>query len=279
MVIEPQARKSQARGTPVRAVGLQIDKSPIMESKGGRVLNFHALMYILEGHGYFQGVGAPRQPVVPGTVFYQYPGRWHDFDPNPGTVWTEYWVLFDGKDATRRFGGLLPDASQPLHSIGRHEAISEAYEDLHDLWLYGGRGRSQQSNYLLHRILFETYRRVMRVGIKRQDELVHRARELVRENLSAEDLDFQDFSAEQGISYEHFRKKFRAATGYAPKQYFLAVKVNRAREKLLVPGKSVKEIAGELGFGDALYFSRVFKTKTGFSPSQYRARNLAYGER
>jgi AraC-like DNA-binding protein len=277
VAFEAQVRKSLARGTPVGAVGVHINKRPIMESKGGRVLKLHALMYILEGHGYFQDVGTPRQPVVPGTVFYQYPGRWHQFDPNPDTAWTEYWVLFDGKEAKRRFGELLPDASQPLHSIGGHESIVEAYEDLHDLWLYGGRAYARQANYLLHRILFEVYRHVARVGIQRQDELVHRARELVRNGLSTEDLDFHDFAEEQGISYEHFRKKFKAATGYAPKQYFLTVKVNRARERLLSPGASVKEIAASLGFSDALYFSRLFKSKVGLSPKQYREANLAQG--
>jgi len=212
-------------------------------------------------------------------VFYQYPGRWHQFDPNPGTVWTEYWVVFDGVEANRRFGELLPDPARPVHYIGRHEEIVESYEDLYDLWLYGGAARIRQANYLLHRILFEVYRRVAGIGIRREDELVHRTRELVRCNLGADDLDFRDFAESQGISYEQFRKRFRSSMGQAPKQYFLAVKMNRARERLLSPGRSVKEVAAELGFADALYFSRLFKSKEGVSPSEYREKNLAFVRR
>jgi len=270
---------SLARGSLVGAVGLQPDKAPIMESAGGRVLRYHAIMYVLEGHGYFQDVDTPREPVVPGTVFYLYPGRWHQFDPNPGAVWTEYWAVFDGAGAKRRFGELLPEPARPVHHIGRVEGIVEAYEDLYDLWLYGGAARVRQANYLLHRILFEIYRRVAGIGIRREDELVHRARELVRRNLDADDLDFHEFAESQGISYEQFRKRFRASIGQAPKQYFLAVKMNRARERLLSPARSVKEVAAELGFADALYFSRLFKSKVGVSPSDYREKNLAFGRR
>jgi AraC-like DNA-binding protein len=277
MTFEFGVREWLDSGSALGAVGLQSEKAPIMESTGGRVLRHHALMYILEGHGYFRDVDTPREPVIPGTVFYQYPGRWHQFDPNPGAVWTEYWVVFDGAEAERRFGDLLPEPSRPVHHIGREEEIVEAYEDLYDLWLYGGPARVRQANYLLHRILFEVYRRIAGLAIRREDELVHRARELVRAQLGAGDLDFQDFAESQGISYEQFRKRFRSATGYAPKQYFLAVKMNRARERLLSPGRSVKEIAAELGFADALYFSRLFKSKVGVSPRRYRERNLTYG--
>ena len=38
----------------------------------------------------------------------------------------------------------------------------------------------------------------------------------------------------------------------------------------LADGYSEEEIAARLGFGDALYFSRRFRQKTGSSPSQYR---------
>jgi two-component system response regulator YesN len=33
---------------------------------------------------------------------------------------------------------------------------------------------------------------------------------------------------------------------------------------------SVKEIAGEVGFSDEAYFSKVFKRRTGYTPTEYR---------
>lgn len=42
----------------------------------------------------------------------------------------------------------------------------------------------------------------------------------------------------------------------------------------MTPGLRVKEIAAGLGFGDALYFSRLFRAKVGLSPQQYRRKML-----
>ncbi|MFH0983711.1 MAG: AraC family transcriptional regulator [Planctomycetota bacterium] len=270
-----QAERHMSRGSPVGAVGLETDKPPIMEASRGRTLRYHAVMYILAGRGFFQDEGAARRAVSPGTVFYLYPGRWHWFDPDPGTVWTEYWVLFDGAEAERRFGNLLPAPSRPIHVIGRDDTLVEAYERLYEVWLYGSRGYGQYASFLLHKILMGFFLAVEQIDFPHLNDLVHRTRELIGRNLGAPEVNFWRFAAAQGMSYERFRKRFKAATGLGPKQYHLAAKVNRARQQLLSPNLSVKEIATALGFSDALYFSRLFKAKVGLSPQQYRDRHLS----
>jgi AraC-like DNA-binding protein len=272
-----QAEQHMSRGSPVGAVGLETGKPPIMAASRGRVLRYHAVMYVLAGRGFFQDEATARRPVAPGTAFYLYPGRWHWFDPDPGTVWTEYWVLFDGAEAERRFGKLLPPPERPVHAVGRDEALVEAYEQLHDVWVYGGRGYTQQALFLLHRILAGFFLAIEKIGAPHGDSLVRRVRELVSRRLAAPEVDFRDVAAAEGLGYERFRKRFKAATGLAPKQYHLAARINRAREQLLNSGRSVKEIAAGLGFSDALYFSRLFKSRLGVSPERYRARHLAAG--
>ena len=46
--------------------------------------------------------------------------------------------------------------------------------------------------------------------------------------------------------------------------------LTHAKWQLLHTLRPVKEIARELGFGDELYFSRLFKKATGFSPTFFR---------
>jgi AraC-like DNA-binding protein len=55
-----------------------------------------------------------------------------------------------------------------------------------------------------------------------------------------------------------------------PYQYFIHIKIQKAKSLLTQKDASVKEVAYKLGFDDQFYFSRLFKNKTGFSPSELK---------
>ncbi len=59
-------------------------------------------------------------------------------------------------------------------------------------------------------------------------------------------------------------------TGLSPKHYFLMLKINTAKERLLRSNVSIKELSFELGFNDQYYFSRLFKKKAGCAPRKFR---------
>ncbi len=63
---------------------------------------------------------------------------------------------------------------------------------------------------------------------------------------------------------ELFKRFFRVP----PKQYLIGLRLKMAKEYLRI-GKSVKESALSSGFNDELYFSRLFRRRTGISPSEY----------
>ena len=70
--------------------------------------------------------------------------------------------------------------------------------------------------------------------------------------------------------YDQFRRSFKLATGLSPHQYHLQAVLQRARELLEGTNMSVKAIAAVLDFSDQYYFAKIFKRKTGASPSQWR---------
>ena len=55
-----------------------------------------------------------------------------------------------------------------------------------------------------------------------------------------------------------------------PIEYLLSKKVSYAKDLLRYTKLSVKQISLEIGIENTAYFSRLFKNKTGLSPSQYR---------
>jgi AraC-like DNA-binding protein len=80
----------------------------------------------------------------------------------------------------------------------------------------------------------------------------------------------QALAYELGVSYPHFRRVFRQSTGLPPRQYLLNLKINMAKQLMEDQGLKLSAVARKAGFEDPYYFSRLFKQKTGISPSLWR---------
>lgn len=73
-----------------------------------------------------------------------------------------------------------------------------------------------------------------------------------------------------GLSDYHFSRLFKRATGLSPSQYFIRLRMARARHLLLETDQSVIEIGMEVGYSSPSHFSQVFRREVGVTPSAYR---------
>lgn len=73
-----------------------------------------------------------------------------------------------------------------------------------------------------------------------------------------------------GLSDSHLRKLFIKQTGQAPLHFVHSIKIGQAKKLLATSVKPISQIGYELGVDNPNYFSRLFKTKTGMTPMQYR---------
>ena len=83
-------------------------------------------------------------------------------------------------------------------------------------------------------------------------------------------IDVESIASEVGLTYPRLRRIFQHYIGLTPYQYFLQLRIRRAKELLQEHGLSIKEIASRMNFENQYYFSRLFKKKTGLSPSEWR---------
>ncbi len=93
-------------------------------------------------------------------------------------------------------------------------------------------------------------------------EYVHRH---YREPLTGEQL-AQQFHFHKN----HISAAIRRYTGYPLHRYLLELRIRRAIPLLEEGSLSVAEVAAAVGFGDANYFSRYFKKRTGVTPLSYK---------
>ena len=91
----------------------------------------------------------------------------------------------------------------------------------------------------------------------------------MREHLN-DNIDLQELAGRYNVGYANFRKMFKKYTGISPRQYHLNLKMMYAKQLILTSDKSIKEISQELQFESIHYFSRYFKKKMGYSPTELR---------
>ena len=72
------------------------------------------------------------------------------------------------------------------------------------------------------------------------------------------------------VSTSYLAHTFKKQTGYAPVEYVIKMRMERAMMLLTHSSKTVAEISEEVGYDSLPAFIKIFKRKTNYSPSVYR---------
>ncbi|CAG7644037.1 response regulator [Paenibacillus allorhizosphaerae] len=85
-----------------------------------------------------------------------------------------------------------------------------------------------------------------------------------------EAISLQSLSREFGLVPNYLSVLFKKENGLTPLEYLMDYRINEAKRIMdAQPNLLLKQVSSEVGYADQLYFSRVFKKRTGLSPSEY----------
>ncbi len=84
-----------------------------------------------------------------------------------------------------------------------------------------------------------------------------------------EQIDVDNLANKFGLSKNHFSKIFKKMVGYAPLEYLINIRIQKAKELILENKYYINEISAMVGYEDYAYFSRLFKKKEGISPKNF----------
>ena len=84
-----------------------------------------------------------------------------------------------------------------------------------------------------------------------------------------EALTLSQLSVDCSMSIDKIKRLFRRHFGCGPITYFTAIKVDAAKKMIEETTLNFTQISEHLGFHTIGYFSRLFKGKTGMTPSEY----------
>lgn len=115
---------------------------------------------------------------------------------------------------------------------------------------------------------------------KRSDtasQLISKVQQYLQHNYMVYDLSLESVSDMLKLNTSYFSVVFKRCTGTNFVDYVSDLKISAAKDLLKDPLRSAGEIASIVGLESASYFTRLFKKKTGLTPTEYRKNCFSAG--
>jgi AraC-like DNA-binding protein len=240
----------------------------------GRRLSEYQILYIIKGRGVFESEYTTLRKIQPGDAFILFPGVWHRFKSDKSTGWDEFWVEFNGDLIKHYRNNDFLNPKNPIIKVGILENIVENYFNIIDLIKDEKPGFQYLASGNLMTIMGQIFASIKYQPFegKQIENQIKQAKLAIYENMNTT-ISQEDLAKNVGLGYSLYRKKFKEYTGISPAQYQIHLRIHKAKVLLTSTNQPLKEIALNVGFDSSNYFYRLFKQKTGLTPSDYRKKN------
>ncbi|HEV7301531.1 MAG TPA: arabinose operon transcriptional regulator AraC [Tepidisphaeraceae bacterium] len=231
------------------------------------------MIYTVAGRGRFGHAGGDAI-AKHGDVTLLRPGTLHDYGVEEALQqWELLWVHFHPRAAWLEWLGWPEDApglmTLRLGSDAVSHRVRQRFVDMNALYVGPHRHARHLAMNALEEIVLtcdgvNPLTQQVKIDARIRDAMEHVARHL------ADRHTVEDLAEVGGLSVSRLAHLFREQTGRTPQQFVETQRINRATQLLELSGKSIKEIAHELGFENPFYFTLRFKKHVGVSPKAYR---------
>jgi len=125
--------------------------------------------------------------------------------------------------------------------------------------------RKMQERYKGELLIAEDDKDLSRLDRK----FLNKISQIVEEHLEKEELTVEELSQLLGLSRVHVYRKIKKLTGMSVSEFVRSVKLKLSLNLIKTSGKTIAEIAYEVGFSSPSYFTKCFKDQFGISPSEF----------
>lgn len=226
---------------------------------------FHRLYWVKAGGAVLHWPGGGRTPLRPGWM-YLVPAQ-RPFHGECRGSFSHWFIHFQFSLA-----GLSPFDLVPWREavpLDRGNALARLFPHLHRLLPRPGLAQRLEAEAALRRLLVPFF--TNRSSRPPPSLAFLQVLRVIQDRLH-EDLTVPELARGLPWTLNHFTARFRRAFGVPPVVFLNSKRIERAQELLWNSALRVNEVARSCGFRDALYFSKVFRRMTTFTPTEYRAR-------
>ena len=253
----------------------RVHTTPVIETPHPEGRNDYQLLYIAAGKGEFYFKGSKEPTIVTkGNMILFRPGEPQVYYYYAVDKTEVYWVHFTGWKVEE----YLERYELPHHENVFYTGVTPDYP-----WIYNQMIRElqlQRVNYedmislYMHHI-FITINRYIKEGRETKNDTINdieRAAHYFKDNYN-KPISIEQYAEEHLMSVNWFIHSFKSIMKMSPMQYIISLRIAMAKGYLEKSTKNIAEISLEVGYENALYFSRLFRKYTGMTPTEYRKRN------
>ncbi|HCE43136.1 MAG TPA: hypothetical protein DET40_06290 [Lentisphaeria bacterium] len=232
------------------------------------------ICYLVEGRQNYRALGRDYL-LKGGDLFITRPDEPHSTGKQPQEKGSLFWLHLMAPRKNRPFLGLHPRFSSDLYAglsmiqekcFRASPAVRELFERLYSqLEMPDTPSRKVTMGNLLVSLIIE----ITRCGEKPQrleDRNLNKIIQFMNEKGESK-ISVPEMASFMEISSSRFKARFRQETGMPPAEYFLRLKVAKAREYLESGKGNVGDAALRYKFSSSQHFATAFKRFTGIQPS------------
>lgn len=144
-------------------------------------------------------------------------------------------------------------------------SIAKEFEHIKNCFIY------QKSRLMIMSLFYNMIFNISNANITTTNPL-YGAIEFLENNFSSK-ISNEELANSCHLNEEYFRKQFKKIYGVSPKQYVIDIRLNMAKQMLSEGILKINTISEKCGFSNPYHFCRLFKDKTGLTPSEYMKQN------
>lgn len=250
----------------------RVHTTPVIETPHPEGRNDYQLIYIAAGKGEFYFKGSKEPTIVTkGNMILFRPGEPQVYYYYAVDKTEVYWVHFTGwkvEEYLERYE--LPHEENVFYT-----GVSPDYP-----WIYNQMIRELQLQRVNHEDMISLYMHHIFITINRyikerretkNDTIndIERAAHYFKDNYNKQ-ISIEQYAEEHLMSVNWFIHSFKSVMKMSPMQYIISLRIAMAKGYLENSTKNIAEISNEVGYENALYFSRLFRKYTGMTPTEYR---------
>ncbi|MHC5056209.1 MAG: helix-turn-helix domain-containing protein [Planctomycetota bacterium] len=248
---------------------------PLARHTHGDMLEFCLLdqgeqPYVVEGE---------RVVLKGGEILVILPHEKHGTGRSPENRGRLYWLLVRVPGPRERFLNLSPAEAKPLvqsllslspRRFRGTETLKQSLERIFEAHDVGGPMRAIEIRNRALRFLLDVVQCARRRGRDAVSPVIAETLAYIDAHLLEESPRLEELARRVALSLSRFKARFKQEVGIAPGNYVILKKIEKAKELLADPARTITDVAMALGFSTSQYFATMFRRHTRKSPSEFR---------